>query len=214
MAKEDPRHFTRDTSLASEVADQFGGEAANAEALQEANALQFSEDLIAAQLLPADEGQPDEKKAHPELAEKLDRAAVAKKASVDEVVSYGIHGDYVVYAFETPDGRLHKDVLRIVDGEVQEADEDSPQRAQIRAQLEADQAIRAARSEADEIIREAEAKRAEILKEAAEEAQKARDEKVAEAAEAERKAAEEAASGSSSSSKSSGTRRRRTSKSS
>lgn len=202
MAK-DPKHFERDTSLASDVADQFGGEAATAEALQEANALRFSEELIAAQLLPADEGLPEDKKAHPDID--LDRDAVADKAGVDNVVSYGVHGDYVVYAYEAPDGRIHKDVLRIESGKVQEADEDSPQRAAVRAQLEANKAIRDAQREAQQIIADAQAERDRIVAEAAAKAQEEATEKISAASEEQqKKVEEEQKSSSSGSSRSSG----------
>lgn len=173
MAK-NPPHFVRDPSLASDIADQFGGGAGNAEQLIEANNLRYSEVLNAAQLTAPD----------PDRDEDFDAAAIAKVADIDEknIVAHAVRGNYLVFAYEAPDGRVHKEALLIEDDKLVASDEqDSPARAQIRAAVEAANAVQNARSEAEQVIADAEAKAAEIIQKASQEAEEQRAAAVADA---------------------------------
>lgn len=178
-----------DPTAASELADQYGSGAGNAEALIDANALRMSEELRAAQMLTYD----------PDATNALDLGKVADVAGVDKVLSAAVRGDYVVFVAEAADGRVFKDVLRR-DGEDLEAIEveDSPARAQLRAQVEASRAIKSAEAEAERIRAEARAKADEILGQAQADAEAARAEaeaaahaKAAERAEAEAEEADD-----------------------
>lgn len=176
MPNTEPRHFTRDTTLASQIADDFGGDAANAEALVQANSMRYSPELEAAQLLRADS----------EASAEYEKSEVAEAAGLPEetIVSFDRHGDYIVYSFETPDERVHKDVLVVGDGLEDPYDGESPQRAAIRAQLEAAHKVSTAKSEAEDILTKAREEADRIIAEAAQKAQEQRGETVAAAVKA------------------------------
>jgi hypothetical protein len=152
--------FTRDPSLASGVADQFGGGAARAEELQDAVALRQTPELAEANLLPEDieaRGQWSNEDA--------EEAAGLPKGTVKGVTK---RGNYLVYVYEVND-RAGKDALLIEDGELTlPDDEETPQRAALQAKAQAAAAVKDAEAEAAEIIRKAQEKAAKIVSEAAE----------------------------------------------
>lgn len=182
MAK-NPPHFVRDPSLASDIADQFGGGAGNAEQLIEANNLRYSEDLTAAQLLAPDADREGD----------FDLADIASAAglSEDDLESYSVRGDYVVFAYTASDGRTHKEALRIEDGKLGASDaKDSPARTQLRAAVAATNQVNDAKAKAEQIVADAEAKAAEIVAKAAADAEADRNKVAVDAAHAAAKDAE------------------------
>jgi hypothetical protein len=191
MPSAEPRHFQRDRSLSADIADQFGGGAGNAEDLIEANALTRTSEFVAAQLLPGESGLKPENRRRPDLYDEdgkltIDSDAVAKAAGLDadSLVSFDVHGDYLVYAYETPDERIHKDTLVIGDdGKLENPYEgkESPARAAVKAQVEAAGKLSEARSEAQKILAKAQEEADKIKREAAEEAEQERAKAVSEA---------------------------------
>jgi hypothetical protein len=153
--------------LASTAGDAFGGGSGNAELLIAANQLRWSPHLEAAQLVPADKDAT--------LA--LDRDDVVKAVDMDSdlVLSYAVHGRYVVVVVGPPRGRLHKVPLHLSpDGALERAEQqDTPEIAALRAQIEAQGEVEEAKREAERIIAEAQAKANEIAAKAASDAQEA-----------------------------------------
>lgn len=187
MPSKEPRHFQRDKSLSAEIADDFGGGGGNAEELIEANALARTQEFVAAQLLPGESGLDPEKRRRPDLWDDngltIKKSDIAKKAGfdADQVVSFDVHGDYLVYAYETRDGRVHKDVLVIdEDGKLEDPYEgkQSPARAAIQAHVEAAGRLSDARKEAQDILAKAQEEADRIKAEAAQEAEQGRQEAV------------------------------------
>ena len=84
----------------SEVADQFARGAGRAEDLIQASRARYGPELREAQLQPKDE----------EASEELDwgKAASAADVDSDSVVDASVRGDWIVVAYETEDGRIHK----------------------------------------------------------------------------------------------------------
>lgn len=174
--------------VAASAGDAFGGGSGNAELLIAANQLRWSPHLEAANLNVIDAP----------ATEALDRDAVVSAIGVDEalVLSYAVHGNYVVAVVGPPDGRLTKIPLHLgSDGALERAElEDTPEIAALRAQVEAQGQIEDAKREAERIIAEAQAKANRIAQEAAAEAQeRAAQQAIESSAEAEDAAAEEAA---------------------
>lgn len=170
-----PAHFTRDPSLSAGIADQFGGGAGNAEQLIDANNLRYSTELVAAQMLPGD----------PERTAEFDHAEVAKIADLEEenLLAFEVHGEYLVYIFEGHDGRTGKDILHIDDGDLVAPERaDTPQRAALRASVEAAKAVNDAKGEADKVLADARAEAAKIIADAAAEAEATRVEAAEDAA--------------------------------
>lgn len=172
-------HFTRDPSLSSDIADQFGGGASKAEQLILASQLRQSPELAAANLLPENiERRGD-----------FDFAAVAKAAELDDDSlidhSWTVRGNYLTYLFEMPDGRVGKDALLIDGDSLSLPDrEETPERAALRAQVSANNKVREAESEAQRIVREAREEASRIVQEAADKAKSERADEAKKAAKA------------------------------
>lgn len=179
-------HFTRDPSLAGDIADAFGGGGGDATALIQANTLRYPEDLSTANDLAWNQ---EREAALIEAAggRKHWYAEVAEAAGIEKVQAATLRGeDYVVFSFELPDGRIGKDVLYVDEDGALEAPEreDTPERAALRAQVQSTRHLRAARSEADTILADARAEAERILKEAADKAAEQGAERKAAAADA------------------------------
>jgi hypothetical protein len=172
-------HFTRDPSLASDIADQFGGNAARAEQLIMAASLRQSPELQAANLLPE----------NIEARGKFSDDDVKKAADLDDDQllpnSHTVRGQYLVYLFEMPDGRVGKDAL-LIDGDKLSAPDrpETPERASLRASVNANRKVREAQADADEIIAKAKEEAAQILADAAAKAEKERSDDLKEASKA------------------------------
>lgn len=164
--------------LASTAGDAFGGGSGNAELLIAANQLRWSPHLEAAQLVPADK----------DATAALDRSAVVEAVGMDDdlVLSYAVHGRYVVAVVGPPNGRLAKVPLHLSsDGELERAEpQDTPEIAALRAQIEAQGEVEAAKREAERIIADAQAKANQIAAKAAADAQEATAQRAIDANEA------------------------------
>lgn len=187
-------HFTRDPSLAGDIADAFGGGGGDATALTQANFLRFPDDLLAANDLAWN--QPREAQLIEAAgSRKAWYAEVADAAGIESVKAATLRGeDYVVFSFELPDGRIGKDTLYVDENGALEAPErqDTPERAALRAQVQSTRHLRSARAEADQILADARAEAERILQQAsADAAERAAEEKakVAEANAGDRPAA-------------------------
>lgn len=158
-----------DPSAAAELADRYGDGAGNAEALIEANAARFSQELVAAQLLAIDY----------EASEELDLEKVGKAADLSDgavvrsaAVRHGqddASGGYVTLVYEA-NGRLGKAAL------VRDGDKLENPSAEVRSSADVHRAALhadvTARQRAAEAIAEAEAQAAQAKEKALAEAQK------------------------------------------
>jgi len=152
-----------DPEAAAELAAAYGDNAGNAELLIEANQVRYSPELTTAQMLERDE----------DATRELDKAEVAKATDLDEdkVTSYAVRGDYVVYTFVGPDGRTYKDVLTRDGKKLSQPKSDSPARAALRAQADANAKVREAQAEAEAILAKAREEAGQMVADAAAKAQ-------------------------------------------
>lgn len=174
--------FTRDTSLSSDIADSFGGGAARAEQMIDANAMRFSDELNEANLHVEDVDARDQFSA-----EDVEDVADLPEGSVLGVTK---RGNFLVYVYEVND-RVLKDAL-VIDGDKLVAPEqsDSPERQALRAAAKSAQTVKSAQQDAAQIIADAKEEAARLIAEAAQEAEEQRAKDAEDAAKAAAKKAD------------------------
>ena len=163
-----------DPAALSRLADEYGSNAGNADALIQANASRFSREMRAAGLLPVNK----------EATEALDVSKLAAAIDADggQIISHAVRGEYATAVLESADGVIWKTAVPLENAQKGKKFKPSVESAldaetvKLNAEAQAAAKVAAAELKADEIVAEAQAKAAKVVQDeiakAAEEARK------------------------------------------
>lgn len=173
-----------DPAALSRLADEYGSNAGNADALIQANASRFSREMRAAGLLPVNE----------EATEALDVSKLAAAIDADggQIISHAVRGEYATAVLESADGVIWKTAVPLENAQKGKKFKPSVESAQdaesvqLNAEAKAAAKVAAAELQAQEIVAEAQAQAAKVVQDeiakATEEARKAAQKAFKEAA--------------------------------